>query len=86
VLDVRKDPEWNGPCSGRVSLFTHQGTINDVGWWDVNDFARLRLHFLDAGNGHTVTVHIEATNEASFEKFIEIATPIVEGFEFEAGS
>jgi hypothetical protein len=84
VLDVRKDPEWSGPCAGKVSLFTHVGTINDPGWWDVNDAARLRLYFLDAGGSRVVTVHVETSDEASFEGFVEGATPILQSFEFSA--
>lgn len=86
VIDVRKDPDWSGPCPGLVSLFTHRGTINDPGWWDVNDRKRLRLFFLDAGDGHTVTVHVETGDEASFEAFVEAAMPVVESFEFGAPS
>lgn len=89
VLEVRKDPEWSGPCPGRVSLFTHLGTINDPGWWDVKDSARLRLYFLDAGNGHVVTVHVETADGASFEDLVESAAPVVESFVFagaEAGA
>jgi hypothetical protein len=82
VLEVRKDPDWSGPCPGRVSLFTHKSTINDPGWWEASDSARLRLHFLDAGDGHVVTVHVETGDPASFEGFVEAATPIVQSFEF----
>lgn len=82
VLEVRKDPEWSGPCPGRVSLFTHVGTINDPGWWDVSDSARLRLYFLDAGDGHTVTVHVETSDTATFEDFLEVAMHVVESFDF----
>lgn len=84
VLDVWKDPDWSGPCAGRVSLFTHVGTINDPGWWDVNDTARLRLYFLAAGGDRVVTVHVETTDEADFERFVEAATPILESFDFGA--
>ena len=83
-LDVRKDLAWSGPCPGRVSLFTHQGTINDPGWWDIYDYWQFRLYFLDAGDDHTVTVHIDTTDEASFEGFVGAAMPIVEAFQFGA--
>lgn len=82
VIDLRKDPAWSGPCEGKVSLFTHVGTINDPGWWDVTDSARLRLYFLAAGDERTVTVHVETGDEASFEAFVEAAQPIVESFDF----
>jgi len=82
VLDVRKDRDWKGPCKGMVSLFTHAGTIDDPGWWDVNNSARLRLFFLDAGGGHVVTVHVETGGEERFQDFLEVAMPIAESFEF----
>jgi len=45
---------------------------------------RMRLLFLNAGNRHVVTVHIETSDRASFDDFVEAATPIVESFEFGA--
>lgn len=82
VLDVSKDSEWSGPCEGRVWLFTHVGTIDDPGWWDAADGRRLRFYVLDAGDGHTATIHVETDDEASFEAFVDAATPIVESFDF----
>ena len=95
MLDVRKDPDWrdtrgkgelgpNHPCSGRVGLFTHQGTIDDPGYWDIDDSMRMRLLFLDAGDHHVVTVHVETSDRSSFESFVEGATPIVESLDFGA--
>jgi len=55
----------------------------------VSDSARLRLYFLDADEGHVVTVPVETGDEASFEAFVEAfveaATPIVESFHFVEG-
>jgi hypothetical protein len=82
VLDVRKDADRSGSCTGRVNLFTHSGTINDGGGWDINDSMRFRLYILDAGNGHTFTVHVETMDEEGFEAFAEAATPIVQGLTF----
>ncbi len=51
----------------------------------MSDSARLRLYFLDADEGHVVTVPVETGDEASFEAFVEAATPIVESFHFVEG-
>jgi hypothetical protein len=95
VVEIEKDPDWKDtrgkgsvgpehPCPGQVGLFTHKGTIDDPGYWDINDSMRMRLLFLDAGSHHVVTVHIETSDRAGFEDFVEAATPIVESFDFSA--
>lgn len=86
MLEVRKNPDWSGSCPGQVSLFTHRGTINDPGWWTIDDAIRMLLYVLDAGQDHTVTVHLETLDEASFEDFVQAATPIVESIRFAAAS
>jgi hypothetical protein len=93
VVEIKKNPDWKDtrgkgtvgpehPCPGRVGLFTHEGTIDDPGYWDINDSMRMRLLFLDAGNHHVVTVHIETSDREGFDDFVEAATPIVESFDF----
>lgn len=95
VLEIKKHPDWKDtrgegtvgpehPCPGRVGLFTHKGTIDDPGYWDIDESMRMRLLFLDAGDHHVVTVHIETSDRAVFEDFVEAATPIVESFDFSA--
>jgi hypothetical protein len=82
MVDIRKDPAWTETCTGTVNLFTHVGTVNDGGNWDINDVARYRLIFLETGEGHVVTVHVETPFETGFESFLAEAMPIVETFDF----
>jgi hypothetical protein len=82
VVDIRKDPDWTGACDGAVNLFTHTGTIDDGGSWDINDSTSMRLWFLDGGDGHVVNIIIETTPIEAFDPFVDVATPIVESFDF----
>jgi hypothetical protein len=69
-----------------VNLFTHQGTINDVGWQDISGDRVNRLWLLDGPNGHVTNVAIEAPSSDAFDAFVEIATPVIESFSFVRGS
>ena len=82
LLDIRADAAWRGPCFPRVNLFTHRSTIDDVGWWDIDDSDRLRLYFLDAGDGRVVNVDIQTSEAEDYETFLDLATPVVESFDF----
>ncbi|NJD27815.1 MAG: hypothetical protein FIA92_05905 [Chloroflexi bacterium] len=83
VVDVRRDETWSGPCTNAVNLFTHQGTINDIGWQDISGDRVNRLWLLDGPNGHVTNVAIEAPNSDAFDAFVEIATPVIESFRFQ---
>lgn len=80
LVDIQRDADWIGPCSGAVSLFTHRSTMDDPGWWDIEGDYRMRLFFL-AGGEHVVTVHVETSDAASFDALLEAATPILESLE-----
>lgn len=82
TLDIQKEPDWTGECGDMVTLWAHQGTIEDAFWWDITDSPRLRLFILDAGDGHTVLIDIQAAEAADFDAFVAAATPVVESFEF----
>lgn len=82
VLDIRRDEAWTGPCPNAVNLFTHQGTINDIGWQDVSGSRVNRLWLLDGPDGHVTNVAIEAPNDEAFDAFVEIATPVIESIVF----
>jgi hypothetical protein len=83
MLDARKNPDWNdGPCPNKVSMFTHVGTINDIGWITMPDVRQARYWFLEAGDGHVVNVAIDAANPAMADAFVAAATPIVESMQF----
>lgn len=82
LLEVRVNPDEAGPCAVGFNMFTHQSTLDDVGWWTLFNEEAARLHILDAGGGHTVTVHVQAPHQ-DFEEFVELATPVVESFVFE---
>ncbi|MEW5990075.1 MAG: hypothetical protein AB1736_01865 [Chloroflexota bacterium] len=82
VLDIRRDEAWTGPCPNAVNLFTHQGTINDIGWQDVSGSRVNRLWLLDGPDGHVTNVAIEAPNDEAFDAFAEIATPVIESIVF----
>jgi hypothetical protein len=83
VLDIRRNAGWSGPCTNAVNLFTHQGTINDVGWQDISGDRVNRLWLLDGPNGHVTNVAIEAPTSEAFDAFVEIATPVIESFRFQ---
>ena len=81
VIDVSKDPQFEG-CSGKVNLFTHRGTIDDVGWIDMPDGRQARYWFLDVGDGHVVNAAMENDDRDSVAAFLAEAEPIVESFDF----
>ena len=82
-LDARMDPEWTGgPCTNEVQMFTHVGTIDDVGWITMPEGRQTRYWFLEAGDGHTVHVALDAASEALAATFFAAATPIVESMQF----
>jgi hypothetical protein len=82
TVDIARNADWSGPCPAAVSLFTHQSTVGDPGWWDIEGDYAMRLYFLDGGE-HVVTVHLETSDANSFEALLAAAMPIVESLEFE---
>jgi len=58
-VDIRRNPDWSGPCSNAVNLFTHRGTINDDGWIQITGEQEMRLMFLDGPDAHVTTVAID---------------------------
>lgn len=86
TLEVEMVAGYAGVCSdGSVNLFTHQGTIGDGGWWNINDTMRLRLYILQAPNDHTVAVHVETGAKEDVDEFFQTATPVVESLDFTPG-
>ncbi len=86
VLDVRRDGSWSGPCPDGVNLFTHQGTINDIGRELLEGSWVERLWLLDGPNAHVTSVAVKAPNPDALDAFVEIATPVIESFAFVRGS
>ena len=82
VLDIRRNPEWSGPCPNAVNLVTHVGTIDDIGWIDISGSRVMRLWFLDGPDDHVTNIAIDAPDSTSFEGFVEVATPIIESIVF----
>lgn len=84
VLDVEKDPDFEGACGGgtTVNLFTHTGTLNDVGGLIAIEGERMRLYFLDAGNDRVINVAIVAT-AAVFDATVDVMTPVIDSMTFE---
>jgi hypothetical protein len=83
VLDARMADDYTGPCGARALVFTHQGTINDIGAFQLNKEDRTRLWFFDVGEGHVVNLAIVVENSADFDGFLAAATPVVESMTFE---
>lgn len=69
------------PCRSNVQLFVHADTIEDGFWWDLSGDRRMAIWILDAGDGHTVLVNVEA-RQPEYDAFLEAATPIVESLMF----
>ncbi len=83
TLELAKKPEWIGPCPGVVSLFTHAGTVDDGGAWDIGDSTGMRLYVLDLPDGHTATVMVVVDPSTKFETIVRAATPVIESIVFE---
>ena len=84
ALDISLDPSWTESCPfdegqpGR-GLFTDRSP--DEGFhWGIGPDGRMRLYFVDLGDGRALMIDIESTTSADYDAFVDEATTIVESF------
>lgn len=89
-IELEGDLGWTNPCSdpagevdphvfGAFSLLV--ATADDAGWIAIDDRSRAAVAILDIGDGHTLTVYLEA-DKSAFDSFREVALPVVRSFDF----
>jgi hypothetical protein len=88
-LDLAIATDWTQVCATAgydgpaVAFFVHDpDQIDDPGHFFIESRQEMRAVLLAGHDGHTVLIGINAEAGEPFDRFVDMATPVVESFEF----
>ena len=85
-MDVRIASSWTLQCPWNTGsdpdrpLFTDATANNDGFDWGIPPHSSMRLWLVDLGDGRALMIDFESETQASFEKYVDDASTIVESF------
>jgi hypothetical protein len=86
-LDVRVNPTWKKSCGTETrpiaALLTSPGEPSTADVFAIVAGERVRLVFLDLGDGDLVQIHVYSSDSARFDALVQQAMPIIESLRFE---
>lgn len=87
-FDVRVDAAWSEPCpftgdAPATTLFVHDEVPDENAFWGLAGLdERMRIFVIDDGAGSNILITIDAVDEATFDRLLAAAMPVIATFEF----